>query len=352
MLDIRDMQQQIDQGMAPLLRSLRARYGFDRLSVFAFRQFEQFGLRKGNRVRSVLMLVSYLGYSGKRLTPALCSWASSLELIQNFILIHDDIIDNATLRRGSPALHISMNRLLAGRDGEKTGRDIALTIGDIFFSAGIDLFASIREAPQRKEKALAELMQAAVATGCGEINELMLDRAAIDGVTRADIIKAYDLKTARYTFITPLLLGAVLGGAPACDMKTLERIGLLCGRAFQIRDDIAELLSSEQEVKKTFLADLKASKKTILLWYFLQRANIRDRRLCSDIFAKHRKTPTELKRIKTLFLSHDVVLDGEKEIQSMVRRALCAVGALSAAPAAKTALAEIISKIAAAHKTE
>ena len=348
---MRRMQQQIDRGFAPLLRGLRSRYGFERLSAYAASQFEQFGLRRGNRVRSVIMLLSYLGYSGKRLTPELCSWASSLELIQNFILIHDDIIDNASLRRGGPSLHISLNRQLGVTDGGKVGRDIAMIIGDIFYSAGIDLFISIRQAPQRKEKALAELMQAAVATGCGEINELLLDMADINYITKADIFKTYDLKTARYTFITPLLLGAILGGAPAADMKTLERIGLLCGRAFQIRDDIAELLSPEKESQKTFLADFKASKKTILLWYFLQKAGSRDCRLCCDIFSRKRKTRAELKIIKNLFFSYGVAIDGEKEIQRMVRSSLRAVERLSSSPAAKSALAEIIKIIAVTGET-
>lgn len=346
-MDIRKLQRGIDAQLGPLMQELRNRYEFGSLSRFAFREFSEFGMRRGNRVRSVLLLLSYLGYSRKPLAPGLLRWAMSLELIQNFILIHDDLIDCASLRRGGPALHLQANARLSLNPGSAIGRNMALVLGDMFFAAGIDIFMELREEPGRKQRALAELMRAAVATGCGEINELLLDLADIAAAGKPEIFKTYDLKTALYTFSTPLRVGAMMGGASSGELNLLARIGLLCGRAFQIRDDITELLSKKPQAQKTFLADFKASKKTILLWYFLRQAGPADRRRCEDIYRQKTKTQRELTILRDMFIATGAVEQAEREIRRLVRSAGLQVEKLSAAPACRAGIRQLVDMIAA-----
>src|SRR4030042_1469006 len=98
--------------------------------------------------------MGYLGVSRKA-ASGLYRSALSIELLHDFMLVHDDIIDKSDTRRGKPSLHQGFKNYLSGYKTNKfTGEDLALVAGDVMYAMGINAFLSIRENKERKEKAL------------------------------------------------------------------------------------------------------------------------------------------------------------------------------------------------------
>jgi geranylgeranyl diphosphate synthase type I len=120
---------------------------------------------------------------------------------------------------------------------------------------------------------LRKFIDAAIYTGSGEFIELVYGTKGIERITRQDIFKVYDYKTAYYTFACPLAIGAILVGTDARQVNLLLRYGLCVGRAFQIKDDILGIFSEETEIGKSNLTDLQEGKKTLLVWHAYRNAS-------------------------------------------------------------------------------
>ena len=120
------------------------------------------------------------------------------------------------------------------------------------------------------------------------------DVKKISDVAEEDVLLTYILKTARYTFESPLLIGAILAGCDEKELDKLSRMGLALGQAFQIQDDLLDIFSTSKKIGKPVLSDLNESKKTL----FAQRAYTAlgesDRRILKRIFEKNKKTYNDL----------------------------------------------------------
>ena len=118
------------------------------------------------------------------------------------------------------------------------------------------------------------------------MNELWLASKNISKLETSDIYDIYDQKTGHYTFITPLLTGAMLAGCAESEYAKLERIGLYLGRAFQIRDDIIGVFGDEKISGKPSLSDLKESKRTLLLLLAFRNSTGHGRKLIELMLGK------------------------------------------------------------------
>lgn len=249
-------------------------------------QIEQFLRRDGKRLRSQMFVLGYRGFSSREPRNLYRSGAS-LELLHDFILIHDDLIDHASLRRGSASMHESLDLLLNGQRGLRfRGQDLALIVGDMLYAMAINGFLSIDEDPVRKQRALEMLTQTALFTGCGELDELLYTLRPLSQVEPRSIYRVYDWKTGHYTFSSPLAMGAILAGAPASDVKALAAIGVALGRAFQIRDDLLDLYGDGNRFGKPAFIDLREGKKTLPVWYAYSVAKPSERRVLERVLEK------------------------------------------------------------------
>ncbi|TBR17193.1 hypothetical protein EPO66_03185, partial [bacterium] len=222
----------IEKELAQYIKTSDKAYGLNRISPLLYKNIAEFISRSGKRVRPILFCLGYLGFKDK--TPAgFYRSALSMELIHDFLLVHDDIIDKSLLRRGKPSMHAKLNKYLKDFKNIKfTGEDLAIVIGDVMYAMALDAFMSIKEAPLQKEKALKKLIAAGLYTGAGEFIELIYGASSIEKITPKDIYKIYDLKTANYTFSFPLVTGATLAGASEKETKLLFDYGNYLGRAF------------------------------------------------------------------------------------------------------------------------
>ena len=320
-------------------------YSLSSLSPLLFNNIKEFIGREGKRVRPVLFCIGYLGFAKKQARGIYRS-ALSLELLHDFMLVHDDIIDKSETRRGKLSMHALLNKgFVKNRKLKFTGEDLTLIIGDVMYALALDVFLAVKENPARKEKTLKKLITAALYTGSGEFIELLLGTKPMEKVTRDDIYKVYDYKTANYTFASPLTMGAILAGAKRAQVKKLYHYGMCLGRAFQIQDDIIGTFGKEIETGKSSLTDLKEAKRTLLIWYAFRKAGKRNKALINKVMASDNAGRKELELIKNLIRETGALAYAQCQIKDLFSKAQKEISGLKMRREYKNTLNEFSRKI-------
>ncbi|MBP7216007.1 MAG: polyprenyl synthetase family protein [Candidatus Omnitrophica bacterium] len=316
-----NIKKRIDQELAQYLRGLDTTYRLSSISSVLHQHINNFLLRKGKRVRPILFVLGYLGYA-KKPAKGLLRSALSLELLHDFMLIHDDIIDKSETRRGQPSMHTMLETHLRHFKNLKfNGQDLAIVIGDVVYALALHAFLAIKENKERKEQALKKLIEAAIYTGSGEFVELLYGTQTIDTINKKDIFKIYDLKTANYTFASPLVIGATLAGASAQQKNILFQYGIYLGRAFQIKDDIIGMFSEEQEMGKLALTDLREAKKTILILKAFANADTQQKSIMRSILAKKNAGTADLLTMRRIITATGALAFAKSEVTRLIRKA-------------------------------
>jgi geranylgeranyl diphosphate synthase type II len=205
----------------------------------------------------------FLGIGGKRIRPVLClmgnelfgeidpdAWhlAASIELFHNFTLIHDDIMDNAPLRRGQPTVH------------EKYGASTALLTGDVMMVIAYDHLSKIQAQHIRPIMQIYNQTAREVCEG----QQLDMDFEKIEEVALDEYQKMIELKTS-VLLAASLRIGAILGGAGLGNQQHLYNFGKNLGLAFQVQDDYLDAFGDPLKFGKQIGGDIVAGKKTFLL---------------------------------------------------------------------------------------
>lgn len=340
-----EIKRRIDSELQIYARQADKLYFLNKISPIFYKNMREFILREGKRVRPTLFVIGYLGFA-KKAAPLLYRSAISIELLHDFMLIHDDIIDKSATRRGKPSMHTMLGIYLQGHKKVKfNGQDLAIVSGDIIYAMALDAFLAIKEDLQRKEKALKLLIKAALYTGSGEFIELMLGVRDIEQVSKEDIFRIYDLKTANYTFSSPLAIGATLAGAKKKEIDLLFKYGIYLGRAFQIKDDIIGLFSSEKKIGKSNLTDLQEAKNTLLIWYAFNKSNRLMRAEIKKILSKKNVLKPDLLRMRRIIVASGALDYAKNEVSLMIEKARELIGKSKMLPKYKTALNAYSQKI-------
>ncbi|GBF05351.1 polyprenyl synthetase [Deinococcus aerius] len=228
--------------------------------------------RGGKGVRSELLLASARTHG---LRPGSAGWegalwlAAALELFQNWVLIHDDIEDDSEERRGRPALH----RL--------HGVPLAINVGDALH---VYMWEAVHRAgvPGGMEEFLAMIHR----TAEGQHLDLTWVQHREWNLTEADYLEMVRLKTAHYTVVVPLRLGARAAGVTPDDRFTPA--GLALGAAFQIRDDVLNLRGDPHLYGKEIGGDLLEGKRTLIVLHWLAQAPGEQRRVFLEQMGRDR----------------------------------------------------------------
>lgn len=298
-----------------------------------------FALRPGKRIRPLLLVVGYgIARPVRRLPRGLWRFAASLELLHTFLLVHDDVADAAPLRRGGPALHHLLGQ---GRKGQ----DLAVVLGDYLFARAIEgmLTAGLGRAG---EEAVRYWLRICRATAAGQYLDLELTAAPLGTVTLFETIKIAMLKTARYTFVAPLVSGGLLGEADRGTLRTLERIGRHLGIAFQLRDDLLGLYGDPAEMGKSADSDLMAGKPTFPVIAAYLRAPQPARQELERAWAGAREAPAPRSRIRVLVEQYGGRAAAERAIARAARAARRGLATLPARPRWSAVLARLIDDLA------
>lgn len=210
----------------------------------------------------------FLNLGGKRVRPVLClmgnelfdeirddTWqtATAVELFHNFTLIHDDIMDNAPLRRGKSTVH------------EKFGGNTALLAGDVMLVVAYEYLNRINKSLLPKILALFNKTAREVCEG----QQLDMDYEKTDKVVLDDYVRMIELKTS-VLLAASLKMGAIHGGASERNQNLLYEFGKKLGIAFQIQDDYLDAFGDPGKFGKQIGGDIKSNKKTFLTIHALE----------------------------------------------------------------------------------
>src|SRR3989344_129955 len=267
----------------------------------------------GARLRGVLVKLGYELTQPSGNTKEILKAAVAFEIFQTAILTHDDIIDKSPIRRGRPSLYKALG-------GDHYGISQTICLGDLGFFLGVKLIAESNFPPSAKIKATSSFVQTVLDTALGEMLDIELP--CLDGEkSEEDILTISRLKTAHYTIVGPLHLGAILGGADEKLLKELVVLGEALGIAFQIQDDILGVFGDEKTLGKSVTSDIEEGKQTLLISYASEHAAAKQREVLKRYYGKGKIGDSELGQIREIFRQTGALQYSQKKADQLVDEA-------------------------------
>lgn len=220
-----------------------------------------------------------LGYKLNKNDDYAKTLSLAYETFETSILIHDDIIDNAHLRRNKETIHETYKNEFKkyNVENDNTNNSLALCIGDLGFFYTTELITKKYKNDKNLAKLLSYYNNIVIKTIKGEIIDVALPFIEKNDkkhtLHEEDIMEIYKLKTSWYTIVGPFVLGMILGNSKVKDMEIFEKVLEPLGIAFQIKDDILGIYSSKEILGKSVYSDIEEFKQTILYSYIKIKRN-------------------------------------------------------------------------------
>lgn len=220
-------------------------------------------------------LLEFTEGSGKRHRPLICllacesvggdpdcamESACAIEHFHTAALVHDDIEDASESRRGEPTMHLKIGIPLAINAGDLA---LSLVCGTVVDDPKLD--------PECKIRVLKELVDMTTRTIEGQALDIGWARDDRFDITVEDYLVMAEHKTAFYSGMMPLTIGAIIGGGTSEQVSALGAFGLAVGTAFQIQDDILNLVGTKEATKKDFRSDITEAKRTLIAIHSLSQ---------------------------------------------------------------------------------
>ncbi len=220
-----------------------------------YSKLEEYTLRRGRRIASCSVLLTYKGYTGK-VDNEILNVCAGIEIYRHCILIHDDLVDMDVLRRGGKTLH----RVLMESHDQRFGEGAAVFLGNIAFALASDLFLHSGFPDEKVVKSLSLL-----SNGYREVNESQVLDLLFEYKTDVDVDewRVMASKRAASLFKVTILTGATLGDAPVEDLPRLEEAAVNIGYAFDIQDDIIDTFAEKELYGRNPCGDISLKKKPL-----------------------------------------------------------------------------------------
>lgn len=222
--------------------------------------------RRGGRAFRPTLCMATARAFGRPIEDALRT-AASIEMMHNAMLIHDDIQDESEQRRGRPALHIT------------EGVPIAINVGDALSLLSMRPLLENRHrlGPSLSLRILEETEQMARESAEGQAMELGWRRDNVMDVTEADYLQMVLKKTCWLATIHPSRVGALIGTGGAIELDPFTRFGFFVGAAFQIQDDLLNLVGDAERYGKELSGDIYEGKRTLMLIHLIEHCTAEER---------------------------------------------------------------------------
>ncbi len=216
---------------------------------------------------------------------------AAMEFLQAGLLIHDDIMDRDTMRRGGATVHAQYESdatAAHAADPVHHGLSLGVCAGDVAFFLGFHTLASLpvpESFRERARKVCAFSAQELCWVGIAQMEDV---RNGASGIGRnpepAQILKVYRYKTGRYTFSLPLVVGAMLADAGPAHIEALDQAGENLGVVFQLKDDELGVFGDAALSGKRADSDIREDKKTLLRHFLFEAADEPLRARLAEIF--------------------------------------------------------------------
>jgi geranylgeranyl diphosphate synthase type II len=267
--------------------------------------------RQGKYFRPALLLLGTELFGGNPDQALLL--AAAMQTSEDWLLIHDDVEDQSPTRRGSKTL----NKL--------HGDSLAINAGDVLHVLMWQMLYdySLEVKPVQGKLIMKKMAEVLRTTMEGQFLELDWVQNGVVEISEEQYLEMIKHKTAWYTIIGPLQLGAIAAGAETADLNKLAQWGLLFGQLFQIWDDVIDLTETSDSLGKEHAGDIWEGKRTLILVHLLSQATKTQRTHISSIYLKKRKekTSSEIKYILNLMHKYDSISYAKDRVRQLSQKA-------------------------------
>ncbi|MFT4600746.1 MAG: geranylgeranyl diphosphate synthase type II [Arenicella sp.] len=275
----------------------------------------------GKRMRPILSMMACELFSGE--FEKATNVALGVEIFHNFTLIHDDIMDDAPLRRGNVTVH------------EKWNTNVAILSGNILL---IESYKRLAEYKGDILPSILELYNQTAIEVC-EGQQMDMDFEESDSVSIDQYVRMIQLKTAVLLGCS-LKLGAIVGGASETDANDVYDFGTNLGIAFQLQDDILDVYADQNKFGKQVGGDIIANKKTFLLLTALADANDTQRQQLEKLFLEQ-DLEKKVKEVKEIYAELQIREKAEAQMDTFYKTAMQNLNSISATDEEKMPLRAI-----------
>jgi geranylgeranyl diphosphate synthase, type II len=264
----------------------------------------------GKRLRPLLVLFSAKAISGT--FNGAYNAAVAMELLHNFTLVHDDIMDNSDKRRGRLTIH------------KKYDTNTAILVGDSLLSVAYEYL--LKDCNGNSKAVLSAFTTGVIEVCDGQ--SMDKDFETQRNVTISEYIIMIGKKTASLSE-TCCKIGALLGGGNNEQVKALSNFGKNIGIAFQIHDDLLDVIGNEKELGKPVGGDLVEGKKTYLYIKALEKAKRNDKKILLNLVRKKGINRDQIPEFREVYLRLGIFEEAKKDIRKFSSRALSSIKNLS-----------------------
>ncbi len=265
----------------------------------------------GKRLRPTLLLAAYNIFAND-MSEALPA-ATAIEMFHNFTLLHDDIMDNAAVRRGRPSVYA------------KWGENVAILSGDAML---IVAYSHLQKCPKESLPQIFDIFNKMALQVC-EGQQYDMDFESRQKVSVVDYMHMIELKTS-VLLAGAVSIGAVLGGASEEDCRKLNRFALELGLAFQLQDDLLDSYGEEKELGKKIGGDILEGKKTFLMMQAMSHADEPKREILRSTYKNENLSAEEkIAQVKAVYDALDIRRITEQQISTRFERAISILDSLS-----------------------
>jgi geranylgeranyl diphosphate synthase type I len=284
---------------------------------------KEFTLRGGKRLRPALVFYTYQLFSDENLDEVK-EFSLFMELVQTYLLIHDDIFDKSALRRGKPSVHKLFEEYAKDRkysDDKHFGKVMAILCGDLACQFVYELI-SVSDFDEHIKTQVTEFIThklSKVLVGQVLDFELPLKRE----YEIFDINQVNEYKTASYTCELPMKTGAIL--AERNDKETMDilsAVALNLGIAFQIRDDILGMFGTEEKLGKGTSSDIREGKRTLLIYKALDNGSEAQSSLINKLLGKPDLTDNEADKVREVIKETGALEYSQEKCEEFGNRAV------------------------------
>jgi geranylgeranyl diphosphate synthase type I len=268
----------------------------------------------GKRIRPYISFLAYHTEGGSDL-ETIQKLGIGLEIFHAFALIHDDIIDGGKERHGLQTIHEYIQSNLAectNGDRRRIAEGMALLAGDLAFSWANEIV--VQTGNQEVRRLYFSMIEETVA---GQ----MLDVALVTKKHAESkvLLKKNELKTARYSFVNPMLIGAAEAGSHVHD-TLYTKLGLCLGQAFQIQDDLLDIIGDPHKTGKTNMLDIQDGQHTFITQHVFDKGSQHDKDILASLFGKPVDDASK-KVLSSLFASSGAIKYAETEVSHLFTEA-------------------------------